>query len=221
MFDPTLFRNGGMSYWEEEKPKVAKKSRVGAPSNPQIPLPVKTAQNSVLVSLRIQADTLQQIYSAAESSPTQQLTNGAPRTPPVAVAVAAAPIPAHAETTAPAAPAASDIKPPLPPLSAAVINEKGPSPTNAALEQGLNATTSDSDKLQAALAEIERLRVQLSEAQGPQVTGLRKRNANGTQAGAETAVEKTKEVISGAQGVPVEVVGGLLLTVFVLTYLFF
>lgn len=41
------------------------------------------------------------------------------------------------------------------------------------------------------------------------------------QSGAETAVEKTKEVVAAAQGVPIEVVGGLLLAVFVLTYLFF
>jgi hypothetical protein len=35
------------------------------------------------------------------------------------------------------------------------------------------------------------------------------------------AVEKAKEVIHGNQGVPVEVVAGLVVAVFVMTYMFF
>jgi hypothetical protein len=52
---------------------------------------------------------------------------------------------------------------------------------------------------------------------------LRKRGgavASDVKAGAETAVEKTKEVAQSS-GVPIEVVGALVLAVFVLTYLFF
>ena len=73
------------------------------------------------------------------------------------------------------------------------------------------------------MEEIESLRRQLNDASSPTVTGLRKRGgATSTgSANVDTVVEKAKDVVAGSQGVPVEVVGGLLLAVFVLTYLFF
>jgi hypothetical protein len=104
------------------------------------------------------------------------------------------------------------------------VQSLGASPTNVALEQSLINTTSDSDKLNVALKEIDKLRAQLAEAQSPQVTGLRKRGTGAgddVKAGAETVVEKAKEVVSGTQGVPLEVVVGVAVGVFVLTYLFF
>jgi hypothetical protein len=96
------------------------------------------------------------------------------------------------------------------------------SPTNASLEQSLATTTSDSEKLKLALKEIDRLRSDLEEARGPQATGLRKRGgATSGASGPEVAVEKAKEVIQGNQGVPIEVVAGLVVAVFVMTYMFF
>lgn len=123
----------------------------------------------------------------------------------------------------PAAAANTDSKP-IPSLSSTDFEKANvASPTNVALEQSLGATTSDSDKLQAALKEIERLRSELEEARGPQATGLRRRG--GAAGGAEVAVEKAKEVVSnvtsGSQGVPLEVVVGLVVGVFVMTYMFF
>ena len=120
-------------------------------------------------------------------------------------------------------PAAKTSEPLLPALSAADINKAGVSPTNASLEQSLATTTSDSEKLQIALKEIDRLRSDLDEARGPQATGLRKRGGASTSggSGAEVAVEKAKEVIHGNQGVPIEVVAGLVVAVFVMTYMFF
>lgn len=106
-------------------------------------------------------------------------------------------------------------------LSAADVHAAG-APTNAALEKSVEAGASDGDKLRVALAEVERLKTQLADAQagGPSVTGLRRRG--GAAAGAETMTEKAKEAVSaGGQGVPVEVVVALCLGVFVVTYLFF
>ena len=78
--------------------------------------------------------------------------------------------------------------------------------------------------MQFALKEIEKLRSELDEARGPQATGLRRRGggagANGGTA-TEVAVEKAKEVVQGNQGVPLEVVGVLVVAVFVMTYMFF
>ncbi|WVR03301.1 hypothetical protein IAU60_000292 [Kwoniella sp. DSM 27419] len=99
--------------------------------------------------------------------------------------------------------------------------------TNVALEQSIATSTSDSEKLKVAMQEIDKLRAELEEARGPQVTGLRKRgNAGGVNGanGAETLVERTKEAVanpSSQQGVPLEVVVGLVIGVFVMTYLFF
>jgi hypothetical protein len=92
------------------------------------------------------------------------------------------------------------------------------------LEKSLsNGTSVAQDKYNAALQEIEKLKAQVADGLGPTVTGLRKRGgavASDVKAGAETAVEKTKEVAQSS-GVPIEVVGALVLAVFVLTYLFF
>ena len=150
---------------------------------------------------------IQQIYSAAESSPVHGTKDRTPPSTSVPGTIISTPV--------------AGVQPPLPPLTADVISEtKGPSPTDAALEKSVSVTTSSDDKLKAALAEIEQLKSQLAEAQGPQVTGLRKRG--GGQGGMETAVEKAKEVVhSSGSGVPVEVVGGIVVAVFVLTYLFF
>ena len=114
----------------------------------------------------------------------------------------------------------------IPSLSASDIQSVGASPTNVALESGLTATTSDSEKLKVAMAEIEKLREQLSEARAtPSATGLRRRGGGtgGTESETKTevAVETAKQVISGQQGVPIEIVVGLVVGVFVLTYLFF
>lgn len=94
--------------------------------------------------------------------------------------------------------------------------------------------TTDKQKLELAMAEIERLRAQLkspgagetdASAEGPTVTGLRRRGgaaASQAKEGAEVMVEKAKEAVSsGGQGVPVEVVAALVIGVFVMTYLFF
>lgn len=82
------------------------------------------------------------------------------------------------------------------------------------------STTSDSEKLAVALKEIESLRAQLEEAKGPQVSGLRKR---GTAGGANEPANKPAQAVATAQqqGVPLEIVIGLMVGVFVLTYLFF
>ncbi|KAK4684401.1 hypothetical protein P7C73_g5777, partial [Tremellales sp. Uapishka_1] len=101
-------------------------------------------------------------------------------------------------------------------------------PTNAALEKSLLATTSPEDQLAVAHKEIERLKLEIQELKGPQVSGLRKRNggtdgsATSTAAGAVTdTVEKAKTAVGASQGVPLEVVVALVGGVFVLTYLFF
>ena len=67
----------------------------------------------------------------------------------------------------------------MPALSAADVQSSG-SPTNAALEQSLSATTSDQEKLQVAMAEVDRLKKELDQARGPQATGLRKRGGAST-----------------------------------------
>ncbi|ORX34575.1 PapD-like protein [Kockovaella imperatae] len=110
-----------------------------------------------------------------------------------------------------------------PSLTAEDIATSGASPTNVALEQSTATTSSPDDKLNVALREIDRLREKLAELEGPTVTGLRKRGgaaASNAVAGAEVAVEKVKEVAANS-GVPIEIVGALVLAVFVLTYLFF
>lgn len=113
------------------------------------------------------------------------------------------------------APPLTPTQPPLPSLTPTAV-----SATNSALEQSLAATTSDSEKLAVALKEIESLRAQLEEAKGPQVSGLRKRGITG---GANETVNKPAQTVAAAQqqGVPLEVVIGLMVAVFVLTYLFF
>ncbi|KAI9636041.1 PapD-like protein [Dioszegia hungarica] len=122
------------------------------------------------------------------------------------------------------------------PTQAAPIGATGTgvSPTNSALEKSLEVATTDKQKLELAMAEIERLRAQLkspgagetdASAEGPTVTGLRRRGgaaASQAKEGAEVMVEKAKEAVSsGGQGVPVEVVAALVIGVFVMTYLFF
>ena len=110
----------------------------------------------------------------------------------------------------------------IPSLTTNDIASVGASPTNVALENNLETTTSDSDKLKVALSEIDSLRTQLAEAQAPNATGLRKRGG-GTGAGSSTevAVEKVKQVTGGKGGVPVTVVVALVVGVFVVTYLLF
>ena len=164
---------------------------------------------------------IQAIFAPAHSSPTAANGNGLDTsTPPSGNA---GPAIAKDILSTPPVPAAKTSEPLLPALSAADINKAGVSPTNASLEQSLATTTSDSEKLQLALKEIDRLRSDLDEARGPQATGLRKRGGASTSggSGAEVAVEKAKEVIHGNQGVPIEVVAGLVVAVFVMTYMFF
>ena len=155
----------------------------------------------------------QQIYAAASSSPVQPKANGDHSSQ---LSATPAPIISPAVGTAPTPAAPKE----LPALSANDVAAVG-APTNVALEQGLAASQTDSQKLAIALKEIDTLRTQLEESRGPQVTGLRKRG--GATAGAETTVEKAKEVVhaAGTSGVPVEVVAALLVGVFVMTYLFF
>ncbi|EIW67846.1 hypothetical protein TREMEDRAFT_44861 [Tremella mesenterica DSM 1558] len=149
------------------------------------------------------------MYAAAESSPVATRING------------------DHSPVVPTSPANGVHTPekPIPVLGPGDVIAVGASPTNIALEQGLAATQSDSEKLSIALKELDSLRAQLAEAQGPQVTGLRRRGGpaptNGTSV--ETAVEKAKDVVQnvGTQGVPVEVVAALVVGVFVMTYLFF
>jgi len=139
-----------------------------------------------------------------------------PRSPPSPTPGASQQAPAlSAAAAAPAPVAAREI----PSLSAADVAAVG-APTNIALEKSLNASTSDSEKLTFALKEIDRLKAQLAEAQGPTVTGLRKRGGAGADsvAGAKTTTATTP---AAPTGVPVEVCAGLVFAVFVLTYLFF
>ncbi|WWD06161.1 hypothetical protein V865_004246 [Kwoniella europaea PYCC6329] len=149
------------------------------------------------------------IFSHAQSSPSQPLPPAHDKPIPVPVQVSP---PSTAVAPAPQSPPLADLTP----------AQAGA--TNIALEKSLNATTSDSEKLSIALKEIEKLKSELEEAKnGPQVTGLRKRNTGATS-GAETVIEKAKEAVmtsGGQQGVPLEVVAGLVVGVFVLTYLFF
>ncbi|WVN90102.1 uncharacterized protein L203_105337 [Cryptococcus depauperatus CBS 7841] len=129
--------------------------------------------------------------------------------------------PTHEQSRSPVEPVKIDLsnsafnQPPLPPLSPADIQ-----PTNAALETSLSATATDSEKLQVALKEIERLRAELIEAKGPNITGLRKRGVPGSIAEAVKEPATTFQTAQ-QQGVPLEVVVGLVAGVFVLTYLFF
>jgi hypothetical protein len=160
--------------------------------------------------------TVQAVFAAAHSSPIHATgANGVARSLPVPVPETATPASAPTPADAPAQSA------PIPSLTTKDIAAIGASPTNVALEDSLAKTTTDSEKLKIALAEIDRLRAQLTDAQGPAVTGLRKRGGAGAtpSAGAETAV--AEKVVSGQQGVPIEVVAALLVGVFVMTYLFF
>ncbi|WVQ81009.1 hypothetical protein IAT38_003116 [Cryptococcus sp. DSM 104549] len=191
-YDATLFRNEGYSYWEVDQPPYK------PPSFPSIPAPV---QASVQVSI------------PSFNPPSFKLVQ------PTAYAIYTQPAesPAPANKTIPRSPADTEVPTTtqLPPLTAASAGV-----TNAALEKSLASTTSDSDKLAVALKEIEKLRADLDEARGPNVTGLRKR---GGAAGGESAVEKPAAAVQAAaqQGVPLEVVVALVAGVFVLTYLFF
>ena len=167
----------------------------------------------------------QQIFAAAQSSPIQPHSTLDKAKSPSPVSPSPAPAyAAPAGTSAPTQKAqsaqAKEVKSgSIPSLSAEDIQLSGPSPTNVALESSVATTTSDSDKLRVALAEIDRLRSQLNEAQSPAASGLRNRGgANGTAT--EVAVEKAKEVASGQQGMPVTVCIGLVVGVFLLTYLF-
>lgn len=165
------------------------------------------------------------VAAAANSAPSH----------PVAVTEpdhAAAAAPAASPAASAAAPVANPIDGPahshaasreIPSLSAADVAAAG-APTNVAFEKSLEATTSSDDKLSVALAEIERLKSQLADAQGPTVTGLRKRGGAGGAADASSAAGSSVAATTkpaGAQGVPLEVCAGLVFAVFVLTYLFF
>ena len=160
----------------------------------------------------------QQQFTAAPASPSHP--NGDHIPSPVVVAARHSPPTANSTTSE-----SRSAEPLLPSLTAADINASpsGVSPTNAALERSIDTTAPESDKLNVALREIDRLKEQLAEAVGPQVTGLRKRGgatASNAVAGAEVAVDKVKQV-AASSGVPIEVVGALVLAVFILTYLFF
>lgn len=162
----------------------------------------------------------QAIFAPAISSPTTN-GNGINSTPlPTSTPPSGNAGPAVAKDLS--TPTPKSAEPALPALSVTDINKAGVSPTNASLEQSLATTTSDSEKLQLALKEIDKLRSDLEEARGPQATGLRKRGGATTSGnGAEVAVEKAKEIVAGNQGVPIEVVAGLVVAVFVMTYMFF
>lgn len=166
--------------------------------------------------------TQQAIFAPATSSPTAAVNGhgigGSSTTAP--------PLPAPIPVTTreePSTPIKTSNEPKLAALSAADIEKTGVSPTNASLEQSLATTSSDSEKLKLALKEIDRLRSELDEARGPQATGLRRRGGGAASGGSatEVAVEKAKEVVQGNQGVPLEIVGALVFTVFVMTYMFF
>ena len=162
----------------------------------------------------------QAIFAPAISSPTTN-GNGINSTPlPTSTPPSGNAGPAIAKDLS--TPTPKSAEPALPALSVADINKAGVSPTNASLEQSLATSSSDSEKLQLALKEIDKLRSDLDEARGPQATGLRKRGGATTSGnGAEVAVEKAKEIVAGYQGVPIEVVAGLVVAVFVMTYMFF
>ncbi|ODN75841.1 hypothetical protein, variant 1 [Cryptococcus amylolentus CBS 6039] len=212
-YDPALFPNKGLSVWEDpynkpiyvpKAPVLHKPVTVGTHTQPPIHLhfcschiPHKLTCNCKNPKLTIS----KAIFSHAQTSPTPLDRSVGPSDP------------SRSFAAGPSAPAVNE--PALPPLSAADIQ-----PTNAALEKSLSATTSDSEKLAVALKEIERLKAEVAEKTGPQVTGLRKR---GVQGGADTIVEKPVQAaaVAAQQGVPLEVVVGLVAGVFVLTYLFF
>lgn len=110
----------------------------------------------------------------------------------------------------------------IPSLTTAdIAASNAPAPTNIALEKSVDIGTSDKEKLQTLLAENDRLRAQLAEAQGPNVVGLRKRGGAAAEGGAATKTATATVQSTSAQGVPVEVCAGLVFVVFILTYLFF
>jgi len=208
--DTSLFRNGGLSYWEAAE----------EPYKPSVCSILSIFSLTVATHCSSCTDP-QAIFAPAHSSPTAANGNGIDSTPlPTSTPPSGKAGPAIAKDLSTPTPKSNE--PSLPALSVADIKKTGVSPTDASLEQSLSTTTSDSEKLQIALKEIDKLRSDLEEARGPQATGLRKRGGATTGAGgAEVAVEKAKEVIAGNQGVPVEVVAGLVVAVFVLTYMFF
>lgn len=173
--------------------------------------------------------TPQAIFAAAPSSPTAA-RNG---TSPTGSSLEP-PIPATAQPPTASHPTLSNnAADRLPDLTAAQVSSVGTAaPTNSALERSLSSTTSDGDKVKVLLAEVERLQNQLGSTAGagagtePQVTGLRRRGGGAVTGAsvsdkAEVVVEKAKEVVAGNQGVPLEVVVGLVAATFVMTYLFF
>ena len=165
--------------------------------------------------------TQQAIFAPATSSPTAAVNgNGIGGS-----SLTAPPLPAPIPVTSREEPSTpiKTTEPKLPSLSAADVEKTGVSPTNASLEQSLATTSTDSEKLKLALKEIDKLRSELDEARGPQATGLRRRGGGVGAGGSatEVAVEKAKEVVQGNQGVPLEIVGALVFTVFVMTYMFF
>lgn len=191
--------------------------------------------------------TFQAVFAAAEQSPVPKVNGGGgdkdlPATPipsyglagaaaaaaglgaagGAAVAAAANSAPESPVVAAPIAAPVAEASREIPSLSADDVQAVG-APTNIALEKSLNATTNSDDKLAVALAEIERLKGQLAEAQGPTVTGLRKRGGAGAGVGAVGAPVAGNKVATqtATQGVPLEVCAGLVFAVFVLTYLFF
>ncbi|WVQ76443.1 hypothetical protein IAR50_006110 [Cryptococcus sp. DSM 104548] len=215
-YDPILFPNKGLSVWEDPDNKPIYVPKVPKVPVPQVPvtvgIPKQTPVHLYLCSCHIPPTMIcnckspkltnsKAIFSHAQTSPTPHDKSVGPSD--TSRSFAAGPPPAVNE-------------PALPPLSASDIQ-----PTNAALEQSLSATTSDSEKLAIALKEIERLKAEVAESKGPQVTGLRKRGVQG--GAADTIVEKPVQAAAAAaqQGVPLEVVVGLVAGVFVLTYLFF
>ena len=111
-----------------------------------------------------------------------------------------------------------DVPREIPSLNANDIASVGASPTNVALENNLETTTSDSEKLKVALSEIDSLRTRLAEAQAPSATGLRRRGGGPST---EVAVNKTPQVTGGKGGIPVTVVVALVVGVFAVTYLLF
>lgn len=172
---------------------------------------------------------IQAIFTHAQTSPSGAHANISHS--PSGVADLAPPVPASAQQPSNAAPAPRDAPATngtsgLPELSSSAVGQ-----TNSALERSLSATTSDADKVRVLMAEVERLQAQAGnntgaeQDGGPQVTGLRRRGGGSIaqQAGekAEVAVEKAKETVQTGQGVPLEVVVGLVVAVFMMTYLFF
>ncbi|KAL7419962.1 phosphatidylinositol-binding protein scs2 [Cryptotrichosporon argae] len=230
VIDPSLFPNGGYSDWVVPKPKVKVPAPVIVPA-PSVPTVVFPAPAPPVLEVKIEQPAkegpqvyvlpIHAIFSAAEQSPIPSHTtpriNGDPTTP---TAASSPPAPGLSAPTA-----ASGTAREIPSLSAAEVQAAG-APTNTALEQGLVATTSEADKLALALKEVDRLRAQLAEAQAQttSVTGLRRRGVPGDAA--DKVADKAGAVAQAvqqqsAQGVPLEVVAGLVVGVFVLTYLFF